>query len=298
MKRILSLVLVLGAACVPLSAMQGAQDGWDGQRYKENSSPQVKSAVSIIDQFIKDWSFFKRILDAGCGAGDFTAIMANKAPEGAKIIGLDKSTSMIRAAIEAFGQNPDRLEFMWSDLCTMEPLQEPVDLVTCFACLVWIKDQHAALKNIALSMRPGAPLLLSCSAQPMDDIFIRAFTVTTRTDKWADHFTDYCDAQHYYPQTVEGLSALFTSVGLTPIKVTPLQREYPFQNIDKFADWVFAFASDIEAIKALGDLELQKEFIKDVATYYYDLLPSEQLKEDGAFVHKLPLLIAMAIKSA
>ncbi len=83
-----------------------------------------------------------RILDVGCGTGEFTRVLAEAAD--ARVVGVDADTDLLsvaadRAGIEAVAGDATRLPFA----------ADSFDLVVCQALLVNLPDPTAALSEFA-----------------------------------------------------------------------------------------------------------------------------------------------------
>ena len=82
----------------------------------------------------------ERVLDAGCGTGEFTAVLREEAPEGALVVGADR--------------DPDLLEHAGGPVVRADALTLPFpdasfDVVACQALLVNLPDPVAALREFA-----------------------------------------------------------------------------------------------------------------------------------------------------
>lgn len=128
---------------------------FDAKFYQEHSSIQYKIARSHLDRY--PFTGKESILDVGCGDGKVTALISKNAPHG-KTIGIDKSKSMVSFAQETFSHEKfPHLTFEVRDACTF-CYEEKFDLITCFSCLHWIKDQGKALKNMKCHLNPSSTM--------------------------------------------------------------------------------------------------------------------------------------------
>ena len=83
---------------------------WDASSYDRVSDPQIAMARDVIDRL--DLQGDERVLDAGCGTGRVTALVAERVPDG-HVIAVDGSEAMVagdpqRGGIEAFACRPRR----------------------------------------------------------------------------------------------------------------------------------------------------------------------------------------------
>lgn len=113
-----------------------------------------------------------RVLDAGCGNGDYAARLADR---GASVLGVDASEGMIDAAQERHGDR-DRLAFRRADLT--EPLAEldaladdAFDLVCCQHVFSHLQSLETPLGSFARVLRPGGALVVS-THHPLHDYLV------------------------------------------------------------------------------------------------------------------------------
>lgn len=91
------------------------------------------------------------ILDAGCGAGHYTAALA---AAGARLTALDISSAMLETVRARLG-----VETIQGDLAAA-PLAPRFDKILCAGALEFVPDPPAALANLAKALRPDGPRVL------------------------------------------------------------------------------------------------------------------------------------------
>ncbi len=97
----------------------------------------------------------KRVLDAACGAGHGTALLA---PGAAAAVGVDFSPAAIGAARERYG---DLAEFVEGDLRSLPFEDGGFDTVVCFEAIAHVAEPAAVLDELRRVLRPGGALLIS-----------------------------------------------------------------------------------------------------------------------------------------
>jgi trans-aconitate 2-methyltransferase len=129
----------------------------------------------------------ERVLDAGCGSGRVTELLAERLPRG-RVVALDASASMIEAARERLARFGDRIDYVVADLGRPLPLSEPVDAILSTATFHWVPDHDALFSNLAAVLRPGGWLVAQCGGAG-NIASIRA-VLATIGDGWlgASHF--------------------------------------------------------------------------------------------------------------
>jgi trans-aconitate 2-methyltransferase len=102
----------------------------------------------------------ERVLDAGCGSGRVTELLAERLP-GGRVVALDASSAMIEAARERLARFGERVDYVVADLGRPRPL-DPVDAVLSTATFHWVPDHDALFRNLAAVIRPGGRLVAQC----------------------------------------------------------------------------------------------------------------------------------------
>lgn len=132
---------------------------WDARTYDLVAEPQTRWGSAVLDRLILTGD--ERVLDAGCGSGRVTELLAARLPHG-RVVALDGSAAMVEAArvrLAAFG---DRIEFVVADLGLPLPITGAVDAILSTATFHWVPDHDALFANLAGVLRPGGWLVAQC----------------------------------------------------------------------------------------------------------------------------------------
>ena len=132
---------------------------WDARTYDRVADPMARWGAGVLDRL--PLAGDERVLDAGCGSGRVTELLADRLPRG-RVIALDGSLAMIEAARERLATFGDRIEYVVADLERPLPLAEPVDAVLSTATFHWVADHDALFANLAAVIRPGGRLVAQC----------------------------------------------------------------------------------------------------------------------------------------
>lgn len=124
---------------------------WDARSYDRISEMQLESGRDFLSRIALRGD--EAVIDAGCGTGRVTRLLAERLPRG-RVIGVDASGSMIRLARENLDS---RVELIVSDLLGFDP-PEQVDLVFSTATFHWIRDHDRLYRAIRGWLRPGGRL--------------------------------------------------------------------------------------------------------------------------------------------
>jgi SAM-dependent methyltransferase len=116
-----------------------------------------------------------RVLDVGCGPGNFTRDFA-QAASGGLAVGVDASETMLGAAVRRGGG--ESLAYVRADAAALPFRDASFDAVCCFAALYLIDSPTEALDEIVRVLAPGGrvALLASCNRGPLPTGALGALT--------------------------------------------------------------------------------------------------------------------------
>jgi len=118
---------------------------WNAELYDEKHSFVWKMAAGLLE--LLDAKPGERILDLGCGTGHLTEKIA---ATGANVVGVDKSTEMIRQARESY----PGLRFEVIDAQAIA-FTDAFDAVFSNATLHWVTEADKVAAGIARALKPG-----------------------------------------------------------------------------------------------------------------------------------------------
>ncbi len=132
---------------------------WDAATYDRIADPQFRWGSGVLARLVLEGD--ETVLDAGCGSGRVTELLAERLPRG-RVVALDGSASMIEQARERLRRFGDRMRFVVADLMRPLPLTEPVDAVLSTATFHWVPDHDLLFGHLAVALRPGGALAAQC----------------------------------------------------------------------------------------------------------------------------------------
>ena len=132
---------------------------WDARTYDRIADPMTRWGAAVLDRL--PLAGEERVLDAGCGSGRVTELLAERLPRG-KVVALDGSAAMVESARERLVAFGDRIEYVVADLGEALPLEGAVDAVLSTATFHWVPDHDALFANLAAVLRPGGRLVAQC----------------------------------------------------------------------------------------------------------------------------------------
>ena len=138
--------------------MTGPRD-WDAVGYDRVADPMTRWGGTVLERLPLHGD--ETVLDAGCGSGRVTELLAGALPAG-RVIALDGSAAMLDEARTRLAPFGDRIEFVQADLRRPLPLAVPVDAILSTATFHWLPDHDALFRNLAAVLRPGGRLVAQC----------------------------------------------------------------------------------------------------------------------------------------
>jgi trans-aconitate methyltransferase len=163
---------------------------WNANLYDDKHNFVFKYGEDVVQLLAPGQG--ERILDIGCGTGYLTNLIAQA---GARVIGIDKSASMIQRAQIVY---PDL------DLRVMSAtdfwFDTPFDAIFSNATLHWVLDKESAVDHIARALRPGGRLVLEMGGKGnVEEIVVATRKVLTRHGYYSNAATQIW----YFPSLSE-----------------------------------------------------------------------------------------------
>ncbi|UJA20062.1 methyltransferase domain-containing protein [Thermoleophilia bacterium SCSIO 60948] len=144
---------------------------WDASAYDGASDPQEVWGREVLERL--DPGPGDAVIDAGCGSGRVTRLIAERLPEG-RLVAVDSSPSMVAHAREALAGAPcPDIEVVEADITHLS-VAEPVDAVFSNATFHWVLDHRSLFRSLAGCLRPGGRLEAAFGAEGNISEFVRA----------------------------------------------------------------------------------------------------------------------------
>jgi trans-aconitate methyltransferase len=142
---------------------------WNAAQYHCLSEPQVAWGARVLEAI--ELRGDERVLDAGCGTGRVTAMLAGRVPRG-RLVALDRSRQMLERAREVLA--PHRALLVCATLPDV-PLVAAVELIFSTATFHWVLDHPALFRAMHRALVPGGRLVAQCGgAGNLDRLHTRA----------------------------------------------------------------------------------------------------------------------------
>jgi trans-aconitate 2-methyltransferase len=154
---------------------------WAAEDYDRLADPQEEWGREVLSRLGLRGG--ETVLDAGCGSGRVTRLLAERLPDG-RVIGVDGSRSMIEKAREQLAGFGDRIELIESDLLNLR-LASPVDAVFSNATFHWVLDHERLFGVLRDCMRPGAALEAQCGGEGNVAEWVRAIEAVAGDERFS-----------------------------------------------------------------------------------------------------------------
>jgi len=171
--------------------MKALQDtNWNATLYDDKHDFVAKYGEDVVQLLAPQQG--ERILDLGCGTGYLTHLIAQA---GARVVGIDNSSSMIQRAQAAY---PD-LDFRVLS-ATDFTFDMPFDAIFSNATLHWVLDKENAVDHIAQALKPGGRLILEMGGKGnVEEIVVATRKVLNRHG----YYTNAAIQLWYFPSLSE-----------------------------------------------------------------------------------------------
>jgi trans-aconitate methyltransferase len=242
------------------SSLRAKSARWNPADYAANSVVQQTWARELIARL--NLCGDEHILDVGCGDGKVTAEIAHAVPRGSAI-GVDASLQMISFAKKTFpAKKFPNLKFQVMDarkiglvgrVTPCAPLGSRTstggqrtarptfavgqfDLIFSNAALHWVDDHQAILRGMALVLKPGGRLVVSCGGKGnAQDVFV-ALRPEMRLKRWRGFFRRMPTPYFFYsPADYERWLPKF-GFKIHKLKLAP--KDAAYAGVDGFAAWL------------------------------------------------------------
>ncbi len=199
--------------------MSAPSRDWDAASYDRISDPQFGWALEQLERLPLRGD--EVVLDAGCGSGRVTAVLADRVRRG-RVYGVDVAPSMAEHATVALG---GRATVLCEDLVELD-LPERVDAVFSNATFHWIHDHGALFAALHRSMNPGARLVAQCGGKGNIDGFRKTADEVAAEERFARYFVAWRRPWNYASPTdtdarLRAAGFRDVSCWLEPKSVTP-----------------------------------------------------------------------------
>lgn len=210
--------------------MKEINTSWNAELYDCLNKPHRIWAQAIIHEL--NLSGEEVVLDAGCGSGSVTFMVADKLPRG-KVYGLDYSSEMIEKITRSVTERGIGNVTPIQDDLTDFSLPERVDIVFSNAVFHWIHDDNGLFGSLFRATKPGGRLRAQCGGGNIFAKLMTAVNAVRARDPFDDALAGIDDAKNY--RTSEQATASMERNGWTDTRVDTFDAPVEFPDEDEAA---------------------------------------------------------------
>ena len=166
----------------------------------------------------------RRVVDVGCGTGEFTRVLAEEAGPEATVLGVDADTDLLAVArdrvrerasegAEGDGPDPAARQFLAGDAIRLPVPDGAVDLVACQALLSNLPDPTAAVREFARATGDRV-----AAVEPNNAAVEVASTVDREADLEREAREAYLDGVGTDVALGDRIRSLFADAGLVDVR--------------------------------------------------------------------------------
>jgi trans-aconitate 2-methyltransferase len=242
---------------------------WDARSYHAVSEPQFEWGKRVLRSL--ELAGDETVVDAGCGTGRLTALLADRLPNGS-IVAVDRSDNMALVAAKTLSAYR-RSSVAVADISAM-PFPSMFDAVFSTATFHWILDHERLFAELQRVLKPGGRLHAQCGGgDNLRRIQARAFDLA-QTSEFAAMFANWKWATHY--ADVESTARRLRAAGFVDIDVSLEAAPFVFPNADSFATFVSTVVLRAFLAK-LDDDDLRRRFVDRITNIAANDAPAFEL---------------------
>lgn len=256
---------------------------WDGNDYKSNAQLQIR----WVDKFFFENYKFRGdeyVLDIGCGDGRISNQIADYIPKG-KVIGFDKSSSMIETSLKSFGFKKNLVFFVGDaedqTLYKKHFNQSQFDLVVSFSVLHWVKNQKSVLDGVYHVLKKGGKFYIIICSKGGDPIQEIADQLITHKQEYVDLFKDFKDPISRY--TVGEYSKILRGSNFYSFDIKETKKEDKFMNREDLVKQIKSWLPHYHYLKEKKGGLISDKYINDIIDLY--LIRYPPLKNGTIVLH-------------
>jgi trans-aconitate 2-methyltransferase len=205
---------------------------WEAESYQRVSSPQFAWGSRIVERVPLRGD--EDVLDAGCGTGRVTRLLAERVPDGT-VLGVDGSHRMVEEASGQLADLAPRVRFAQADLTELA-LPEPVDVIVSTATFHWILDHDLLFRRLHDALRPGGLLVAQCGGDGNIARTLAAAEAVAAREPFAPHLTGM--PRSWYFAEPEATEASLDRAGFVEAHAGLEEADTPFDDMDEAAEFL------------------------------------------------------------
>ena len=230
---------------------------WDARTYHAVSEPQFEWGKRVLGAL--ELAGTESVLDAGCGTGRLTALLAERLPLG-HVVALDRSSNMTQVASSTLSSVRAHAAVVLADLVAL-PFVEAFDVVFSTATFHWVLDHDRMFANLFAALKPGGRIHAQCGGGPNLAQLHRRAVALARSAQFAPDFVGWSDPWNY--SSAEDAHVRLIRAGFTDVHTWLEEAPATFADAEAFR--VFIKTVVLRPFLApIGDERRRAAFVDDV----------------------------------
>jgi trans-aconitate 2-methyltransferase len=201
---------------------------WDAETYDAVSSIQEAWGRKVIEW--RSWQGNETVMDAGCGTGRLTKVLAQKVPAGMNYA-VDIDRNMIEVAARNL-KDAGNVKFLESDISTAG-LPAKVDVIFSNAAIHWILDHRKLFENFWQILDDKGEVMIQCGGRGNLEKIISILDEIRQRDEFKPFFAGWKES--WYFAKPEDTSRLLQDIGFKNVQAYLMEDSATFANRNSFA---------------------------------------------------------------
>ena len=207
---------------------------WDARAYHTVAEPQFEWGQRVLADL--ELAGSESVLDAGCGTGRLTAMLADRVPSGC-VIALDRSVNMARVASSTLAPLGRRVAVVLADLNHL-PFGAAFDVVFSTATFHWVLDHDRLFANLFRALKPGGRIHAQCGGGPNLARFLARANHLARGPEYASEFAGWMRPSNF--ATAQETHERLEHAGFVDVRAWLESAPVPFADAAAFRVFVTA----------------------------------------------------------
>lgn len=184
---------------------------WDARAYHTVAEPQFAWGKAVLATVELEGTEY--VLDAGCGTGRLTALLAERVQRGL-VVGLDRSHNMTQLASSTLSQFGSRAAVVVADLADL-PFAGAFDVVFSTATFHWVLDHDRLFASLFATLKAGGRMRAQCGGTANLARILTRANALAREREYAAEFAGWSRPSNF--ATAEDTRARLARAGFADI---------------------------------------------------------------------------------
>ncbi len=200
---------------------------WDAETYHKVSNIQELWAIELLEK--RKMGENEVVLDAGCGTGRVTKIIANNVRKG-KVYAVDIDDNMIANAKKNL-KDFSNIIFIKSDLSNVS-LPEKMDLIFSNAVIHWVLDHKKLFKNFLELLKPDGELLIQCGGKRNLGMIPSVLEMVMKSNRFKQYFENWKNPWNF--ASPADTIKILNDTGFKDVQANLTKRTATFENLQEY----------------------------------------------------------------